>query len=189
MQRQKTLDEIEQERRDEEFARQLQDEMNDAERGRSDGYPIHTEVALQTVHVSCPGCHATNNIPRSSSHQSFRCGSCGIVLPSPNVPRGISLVTCQNCRCHNEIPIGATTQFMCGRCHRVLSFNQVQTHDVPLVPVSTSVSNPPVVLEGRVTKTIQVRCGQCQTINNVKTSHGTTEFCCMSCQATNEVDS
>ncbi|CUG51211.1 Hypothetical protein, putative [Bodo saltans] len=183
MQRQKTSEEIEQEKRDEEFARQLQNEMNGTQEGSHEGFPIQNMSS--TIHVSCPGCHATNNIPRSSSHQSFRCGSCGNVLPSPTVPSNVSLITCQNCRCHNEIPVGATTQFMCGRCHRVLSFNQTQT----MQQVPQTQSTKPQILEGRVTKTIQVRCGQCQRINNVKMTRGTTEFSCSSCNATNEVDS
>lgn len=181
MQRQKTQEEIEQESRDEQFARQLQEEMNGQS---SEAFPI--SQTPDTVHVVCPNCQATNNIPRNTSYQAFRCGSCSNVLPQQAPPRGVSLITCQNCRCHNEIPVGATTQFMCGRCHRVLSFNQSQPQPRPDT-ASAPQANLPQILEGRV-KSVQVRCGQCQTINSVKVARGTTEFLCSNCQATNEVD-
>jgi phage FluMu protein Com len=189
MQRQKTEEEIRQELLDEEFARNLQEEMNRSEVPRGEqAYPANQE---RMAHVLCPQCHATNNVPTANAYQSFRCGSCNNILPAQVPPRGVSVITCQNCRCHNEIPVGATTQFMCGRCFRVLSFNQPQVQPPAQVHQAQSAGPPQsqeAIYEGRVTKTIQVKCGQCQTINSVKASKGVIEFTCQNCHATNEVD-
>lgn len=190
MLRQKTQEEIDQERKDEEFARQLQHQMDEGAHLPARAHESsHNSSALRQV--LCPSCHSTNNIPAGVlGNQAFRCGSCSYILPSGAAARGVSVITCQNCRCHNEIPVGATSQFMCGRCYRVLSFNQVQGPQTPQIQVQQQSVSPSdaAVYEGRVTKTIQVRCGQCQIINTVKVSRGTVEFICSSCQATNEVD-
>lgn len=223
MQRQKTQEEIDQERRDEEFARQLQEELNAAPPPAPSRPPAQhvsppQQNSVATVQQLCPYCSAVNHLPREApAGQSFRCGSCTQMLPGrrptggaaiPGPAPGLSHITCQNCRCINQVPVGATTQFMCGSCHRLLSFNaspQTIAADQRLgqrgYPVSMSqggASPPPQqpmpaaapgpIYEGRVARTIQVRCGQCQTVNTVKATGSSVEFVCTQCQSTNEVD-
>lgn len=241
MQRQKTEEELNQERLDEEYARKLQDELNAPQPPPPQSTQSPPRVpavtgsvggGAVTVQVGCPYCGANNHIPRNTPQgQQFRCGACAQVLPSrrppgqiSSPPPGKSNITCQNCRCVNQVPVGASTQFMCGHCYRLLSFNQQisfteppqtfpgmqfpaagSTHPGPssagypasTAPIPPGHTSPPpqpgqsgdgVVYEGRVTRTVQVRCGQCQTINSIKATGRTVEFTCSSCQSCNEVD-
>ena len=235
-QRQKTQAELEQEARDEEYARRLQNEFDQPlPVSRPPAAPYHPQLqslppvqqAPRARQVFCPVCNATNHLPgNATANQQFKCGSCSQILPpmtgayedgfslssglgnqmraAPQsqqiaAPPGHTMITCQNCRSMNTVPVGATTQFMCGTCYRVLSFNQIQSAPpvrppapaappaaVPLPP--GGVADTPV-LQGTVTRTVQVRCGQCSTVNSVKQqgSGSKLEFVCGSCRATNEV--
>lgn len=226
MQRQKTEEEIAQELSDEAFARQLQEQLNEAPPPQQQQQPQrpaqqHQRRTSERA-VVCPHCQAVNQIPTSAienGQQNFRCGSCTNMLPTlvahqaaiPPPAPGMSHVTCQNCRSINQVPVGATTQFLCGDCHRLLTFNaspQQIRHDLTSsqltaahgYPAASSSSvaheaaqpqQPPQIYEGRVAaKTIHVRCGQCQTVNTVKVTSNqqTVEFACIGCQSTNEVD-
>jgi hypothetical protein len=253
-QRQKTQAELEQEARDEEFAKLLQEELNmpppQPQQPPAQQYPIHAgppqgqaqrppvQQAPRVRQVFCPVCNATNHLPGNAGpNQQFKCGSCSQFLPPAGsayedgfsfntgignaayqrapashqhqiaAPPGHSMVTCQNCRSLNTVPIGATTQFMCGTCHRVLGFNQgpgaagapppaVSPRPAPAGQQSPQQQPVPApgaggpILQGTVTRTVQVRCGQCSTVNAVKQPpNGSTklEFLCGSCRATNEV--
>jgi len=240
--RQKTEEEIAQERSDEEFARQLQEQLNEtpspiaapASEAQASQPQSRSWLASSTatVQMSCPNCGALNHLPATAltaagQRQSYRCGSCTQLLPvrgahhngsgiPPPMP-GMSHITCQNCRSINQVPVGATTQFLCGDCHRLLTFNvspqslrQPAVDQVapgypaaassstsaagsppPQQPTTDLTSTPSTIYEGRVAqKSIQVRCGQCQTVNHVKVSGNqhTVEFACTSCLSTNEVD-
>jgi len=208
--REKSAAELEQERRDEEYARQLQNQF-DAPAAQPQ------QQQQQNRQVVCVNCQAMNHIPHAPPDQQFKCGSCGVVLSIPTSPPppppgaypgaapaplgggGVrsplgSTITCQNCRCANTVPVGATTQFMCGNCYRVLTFNQnamVPPAAAPLsppLPAQTGLGGGGGVLQGTVQRTVQVRCGQCSAINSVKQGASPKiEFICGSCRATNEV--
>ena len=248
MQRQKTAEEFEQERRDEEFARQLQEQLDAEERRQQQqqpqvsprpvaqsGYPAasqpHRGGAGQLQRVVCPMCQTVNEVELRPG-QRAQCGTCTTIfvpqLPvTSSPPRGpvaaphhhphSSLVTCQNCRSHNEIPTGhaSAMKFMCGHCYRILTFNQPpqviqqqqqqaqqqfyqQQYTTQQPPaVQPAVPPPPQeevvssqVYQGSVVKRLQVRCGECDTVNQVRANPRDTvvKFSCSNCQQENEVE-
>jgi len=125
-----------------------------------------------------------------------------------------SRITCQQCRSINEIPTNAaTTKFMCGHCYRILTFNQTPqaiqqqqqqqyVTSAPLPPATVAPQQQQQqqapqeeegsgqVYQATVVKKIQVRCGECDTINQVRANpkDNVVKFVCSTCQEENEVE-
>lgn len=240
----KSQAELEQEKRDEELARQLamEDEQHYrqqqvvAQQQQLQQQPVdRTRAAFQ---LTCPSCLAINNISDASRGQDHACGACGRVISGltsaaaqpgwagpmsgplgpqqsarPAAPAQVASnargITCQNCRCINQIPAGSgATQFMCGGCGRLLSFNQPVAapppHPTQVPPPSVPIGGPSsgttpigsdsMLLQGQplqgqpVGRPVQVRCFQCQTVNAVTQIPGQPiQFMCGSCRAVNRV--
>eukprot|EP00758_Cryptobia_borreli_P009364 Tbor_TRINITY_DN5474_c1_g1::TRINITY_DN5474_c1_g1_i1::g.24812::m.24812 len=178
--RQKNAEELEQERRDEEFARQLQEQIN-----------------IQPVPVA--NLYDTN--PIAHNPQTTRASNATVA----SAPR----IACNNCRSINNVPTDAnTTQFLCGYCNLLLVPNQgpegTQRYDQlpqpsiphrnPVMyhqphPQQTSSSAQEPILQGTSPQNVQVRCGQCSSVNSVlKQQSRTTQFICGACQSVNEVN-
>lgn len=184
MQRQKTAEELEQERRDEEFARQLQVEMmaenanTYANNGVRQAPPQQSyappPAAAPTSRVTCQYCRSMNNIPINAGTTQFLCGHCKRLLG------------------FNQGPVSVTQQ------QQLAAYQNASNYPAAQIPQQqqqqrpqSAVNNNQPIYQGSVQgpTTIQVRCGQCSVVNAVQRQKpGSLQFMCGSCQSVNEVN-
>jgi phage FluMu protein Com len=210
-----TAEQIAQEKRDAEFAAQLQKEEEQriaqlqAQRAAA---PAHTQsIPMQSarggIEVLCPNCGAINHINPAQAALQHMCGMCNRVLPrsQPSAPApapaaGAAPVPLQTQPVAPPVGAGSVTM-MCPRCSAV---NAVSQHDsgratqfmcgscrslLTLPPQALPVAPPPQAPTTDVSQGVliqKVRCGQCPAINSIRGGPGT-QFRCGSCGALNEV--
>ncbi|CAD2218394.1 hypothetical protein AGDE_01658 [Angomonas deanei] len=175
-----------QEAADEQLAKQLQEEMNNAQPEAARPQP-----AGDSVVISCAACTFDNVIKKPIAGVEYKCTQCRtpLKLPAhlaaevprhphgPNPPvRKENIIECSICKTANRVPNRKSDAILCGACYQELG-SKLQK-EAP--------KQSPKVEE---TRTLQVRCGQCSAVNAVQAQADAKviQFECGSCETTNEV--
>ncbi|KEG12171.1 hypothetical protein DQ04_01931070 [Trypanosoma grayi] len=174
---------LKQEESDAAMARQLHEEIN----GSAATHQPTTGMPNQPSGIAtaqCTVCTFVNTFSEVVPGTQYTCIQCHGILPFPTVhanadtSRGKQkLMNCTACHSLNRIPRGKFDAVLCGGCCRQLKDT----------PPSNEVSHPQVTPPA--TRRVQVRCGECSSINAVQVGMDVTDvrFECGSCQTINEV--
>ncbi|RNF09936.1 uncharacterized protein Tco025E_06889 [Trypanosoma conorhini] len=174
---------LQQEESDSALARQLHEEINGPGLSQPAAGSIPNETSAAKS-IACPACTFVNVFTDILPGRSYTCKQCLTVLPdpTPNETWNASnskqeMVLCAACRCLNRIPLGKFDAIVCGTC----------CHELKSKKPASEVQPPQTVPAS--TRPIQVRCGECSSINALQVGRDVTNvrFECGSCQTVNEV--
>ncbi|ORC87937.1 uncharacterized protein TM35_000191810 [Trypanosoma theileri] len=176
---------LQQEESDAALARQLHQEINgpdgSANPSKSETNPNRTQGGIT---LECPACTFINSYNDIVPGVRYTCEQCHtpLSLASTQNPSVLStnekkLVKCNLCECLNKIPNGTYDAILCGGCSHELKKGQTQNNSQPQQSHSET------------TRRIQVRCGECGSVNAVQVGNDVfnVRFECGSCQVVNEV--
>jgi LSD1 subclass zinc finger protein len=186
MQRTKTQQEVDQEQRDADFARQLHAQEQQQQQQRQQQYNAQVQQQQQQQRpqqplsqVMCPSCTSINNVAPDKLNMQHMCGTCHVVLPNrqqqlntarqadlpqtnyaPQQPKPQTL-RCQTCHTDNVVPPGTTGAFMCGSCRTPLLAANAGPQGASQVPAPRPVEQPSggqaAILQGVVSDPASVR--------------------------------
>lgn len=206
----KTKEQIRQEESDAALARRLQGEL-DAETNAAASVPPQAADTSATpgptinngvVTVACGKCTFLNEIKEPTVGKKYACIQCRTPLPIPesmmrtesktmqrqNKPKTLE---CWDCGNINEIPNVQCDAFLCGCCHHALTerVQQPPRQTAPAPAPAPAHAPRSVPKQEPQKKSVQVRCGQCSSVNVVEVDSDarTIRFECGVCEVVNEV--
>ncbi|KAH9600554.1 hypothetical protein LSM04_009069 [Trypanosoma melophagium] len=176
---------LQQEDSDAALARQLHQEINGPDGGSvTSAVDTNPNRIDGGVSLECPACTFINVYNDTVPGVRYTCAQCHTALsanstqnPGETSANEKKLVKCNLCECLNKIPNGTYDAILCGGCSHELKKDQAAKKSQPQ-------QSPP-----QTTRRIQVRCGECGSVNAVQVGNDVfnIRFECGSCQVVNEV--